>query len=168
MNYKQLQAALKTYRDRGMTSIKLNSKLDILQAEYNRLQALEVAAKEANKVSTETEKLEGIKDAIALSANTPVLSVNHKQQSALRSANNTAIVGNVSPRHSAGSTKDLYSKASKAVEAVKTTVKTYVNAYTRSLTDTERQAIRNGIVATKNVRAFISGFNDGLKRSYRD
>lgn len=38
-SYKQLQAALKELREQGLTSIKLNSKQSVLQAEYERLQA---------------------------------------------------------------------------------------------------------------------------------
>jgi protein involved in temperature-dependent protein secretion len=37
MTYRQLQAALKTYKAQGLTQIKLNSNKVKLQAEYNRL-----------------------------------------------------------------------------------------------------------------------------------
>lgn len=40
MNYRQLQTELKRYRSLGYTSIKLNQKKVILQAEYNRIQAI--------------------------------------------------------------------------------------------------------------------------------
>lgn len=168
LTYKQLQAVLKTYRDRGMTEVKLNSKLDVLQAEYDRLTALEVKAATANKVDAEAEKVEEIKTAIAISANTPVLKSEPRQQAALRSVNNATSMLNQPPRLQAVSTANLYGKAKKVLEVVKNTAKNVANNYTASLTSTERQAIKNGIVATKNVRAFISGFNDGLKRSYRD
>ena len=170
LKYKQLQAVLKTYRDRGMTLIKLNSKLELLQAEYNRLQALELKAATANKVDAEVEKSEAIETAIAISADIPVLKANFRHQAALRNVNNATAMLNQSPRLQAVSTANLYgkNKVQKGIETVKNTVKNVVNSYTSNLTDTERQAIRNGIVATKNVRAFIGGFNDGLKRSYRD
>jgi hypothetical protein len=37
MTYKELQTALKTFRNEGLTQIKLNSTKDLLQAEYDRL-----------------------------------------------------------------------------------------------------------------------------------
>lgn len=40
MNYRTLQTELKRYRSLGYTSIKLNQKKVILQAEYNRIQAI--------------------------------------------------------------------------------------------------------------------------------
>jgi hypothetical protein len=43
MTYKQLQTALKSAKAQGLTSIKLNAKKDVLQAEYDRLNAPEVA-----------------------------------------------------------------------------------------------------------------------------
>lgn len=41
MNYRELQQALKRYRAMGLTTIKLNQKSAILQAEYNRIQEQE-------------------------------------------------------------------------------------------------------------------------------
>lgn len=37
LSYKQLQAALKSYKDQGLTGIKLNSKQEVLQEEYERI-----------------------------------------------------------------------------------------------------------------------------------
>lgn len=37
LNYKELQAALKVYKNDGLTTVKLNAKADVLQAEYDRL-----------------------------------------------------------------------------------------------------------------------------------
>jgi hypothetical protein len=39
MTYKQLQTALKVFKAEGLTQIKLNSTKDLLQAEYDRLNA---------------------------------------------------------------------------------------------------------------------------------
>jgi hypothetical protein len=39
MTYKQLQAELKVFKSKGLTSIKLNSKKTVLQSEYDRLTA---------------------------------------------------------------------------------------------------------------------------------
>lgn len=39
MNYRQLQQALKAYRQQGLTTIKLNQKTAVLQAEFDRIQA---------------------------------------------------------------------------------------------------------------------------------
>lgn len=37
LSYKELQAALKSYKEQGLTGIKLNSKMEVLQEEYNRI-----------------------------------------------------------------------------------------------------------------------------------
>ena len=41
MNYRELQQALKTYRASGLTTIKLNQKTAVLQAEYDRIQGIQ-------------------------------------------------------------------------------------------------------------------------------
>lgn len=41
MNYRELQQALKAYRASGLTTIKLNQKTAVLQAEYNRIQGIQ-------------------------------------------------------------------------------------------------------------------------------
>jgi hypothetical protein len=51
MTYKELQTALKTFRNEGLTQIKLNSTKDLLQAEYDRLT---VAPETAPETVTET------------------------------------------------------------------------------------------------------------------
>ncbi len=40
LSYKELQAALKSYKEQGLTGIKLNSKMEVLQEEYARLTAV--------------------------------------------------------------------------------------------------------------------------------
>jgi hypothetical protein len=64
LSYKQLQAALKTFRNEGLTQIKLNGTKDVLQAEYDRLTAVTEAATEAevnptadNEIETDTSEI---------------------------------------------------------------------------------------------------------------
>lgn len=40
MTYKELQKALKEYKERGLTTVALNAKKDILQGEYDHKVAL--------------------------------------------------------------------------------------------------------------------------------
>ncbi len=42
MTYKELQSALKSAKAQGLTNVKLNAKKDVLQAEYDRLNAIEI------------------------------------------------------------------------------------------------------------------------------
>jgi hypothetical protein len=55
MTYKELQTALKTFRNEGLTQIKLNSTKDLLQAEYDRLTvAPETVTETAPETAPET------------------------------------------------------------------------------------------------------------------
>lgn len=60
MNYKELQAQLKTLKNQGLTDIKLNSSKEILQAEYNRLTAVVevIKVEEINEVTNVKEVTE--------------------------------------------------------------------------------------------------------------
>lgn len=57
MRYCELQTALKTYRKSGLTTIKLNAKKEILQAEYDRIQK-EFSTPQEPKVETKPEPQE--------------------------------------------------------------------------------------------------------------
>ena len=67
MTYKELQAALKSFKAAGHTNIKLNSKKAALQAEYDRLTSPSQEQLEAVKVSTElVENWSNIKENLDL------------------------------------------------------------------------------------------------------
>jgi hypothetical protein len=51
MNYKQLQQTLKSYRQQGLTVIKLNQKAAILQAEYDRIQQAQQQAQQIQSLT---------------------------------------------------------------------------------------------------------------------
>lgn len=52
MNYKELQAAVKIFKQQGLTTIKLNSKKEVLEAEYTRLTSGTAMKQEPIKVET--------------------------------------------------------------------------------------------------------------------
>jgi hypothetical protein len=54
MTYKALQAALKTFRNEGLTQIKLNATKDVLQAEYDRLTVTAETTTETTAETVET------------------------------------------------------------------------------------------------------------------
>ncbi len=59
LSYKELQSALRTAKEQGLTSIKLNSKQSVLQAEYDRITAAHDAVQAPRtKVAEETVTVE--------------------------------------------------------------------------------------------------------------
>ena len=52
MNYRQLQTALKPYKEQGLTTIKLNAKKTELEAEYDRLKRIEAQTATAEEIAT--------------------------------------------------------------------------------------------------------------------
>jgi hypothetical protein len=57
MSYKALQAALKAFRNEGLTDIKLNSTKSALQAEYDRLTATEAVTDADHESTTDTSEI---------------------------------------------------------------------------------------------------------------
>lgn len=59
MNYRQLQQALKIARNNGLTTIKLNAKKEVLEAEYNRIYGAQPAdlRDSVNSIHTDEEIL---------------------------------------------------------------------------------------------------------------
>ena len=55
MTYKALQAALKTFRNEGLTTVKLNGTKDVLQAEYDRLTTVTEVTPETAEVNPTTD-----------------------------------------------------------------------------------------------------------------
>jgi hypothetical protein len=58
MTYKSLQAALKTFRNEGLTTVKLNATKDLLQAEYDRLTTVTETAVEVETTPTTDNEIE--------------------------------------------------------------------------------------------------------------
>lgn len=161
MTYKQLQAALKELKAQGKTTIKLNSKIEVLQAEYDRLTVIK---KEVKK------EISSFADEVLVSA------VDHKTytgvpkgitQTQLRKANEQSVLGNISSRHQAISQSNLYSKKSTPKNNIKEFATKVAVTYTKKLGNTERQAIANLQQGVKNVGALIAGVKFGLSASGR-
>jgi hypothetical protein len=55
MTYKELQTALKTFRNEGLTTVKLNGTKDVLQAEYDRLTTVTEVTPETAEVNPTTD-----------------------------------------------------------------------------------------------------------------
>ena len=60
MNYRQLQQALKAYKQKGLTDIALNSKKAVLQAEIDRIQSLRVLSEEVEDTSIDIEDSQAV------------------------------------------------------------------------------------------------------------
>lgn len=168
MTYKQLQAALKELKAQGKTTIKLNSKIEVLQAEYDRLTVIK---KEVKATVKEVKKeISSFADEVLVSA------VDHKTytgvpkgitQTQLRKANEQSVLGNISSRHQAISQSNLYSKKSTPKNNIKEFATKVAVTYTKKLGNTERQAIANLQQGVKNVGALIAGVKFGLSASGR-
>jgi hypothetical protein len=74
MTYKALQAALKTFRNEGLTTVKLNATKDLLQAEYDRLTTVTETAVEVETTPTTDNEIETDTSEIVIE---PVLTITY-------------------------------------------------------------------------------------------
>lgn len=171
MDYRQLQASLKTLKANGAdVKVKLNAKQAVLQAEYDRL-----------TVQVEAEVCEGTPTLLQMSASSqraakglpeiePSVEDIANAERAKRE-NLAKLANNLAPRHkqkaAAPKKPSVIAEAVKKVACkVSEVTNPYFLSYEAKLTDTEKQAVRNArqaaaqtVQAVSNVVSFAKGFH---------